>query len=82
MSTTVRTRIFLPVAKLIVDEVYRPNVVQANGLLAIFPKLRLYAPLVRLVPHLEALRPEAVVEGFDVGVVGGLSRPAEVERNA
>lgn len=30
----------------------------------------------------QVLRPEATVEGFDVGVVGGLSRPAEVERHA
>lgn len=30
----------------------------------------------------QALRPEAAVEGFDVGVVGGLFRPAEVERHA
>lgn len=39
------------------DEVPRPDVVRANGLLAIFPQLRLYAPLGRLVPQLEAQIP-------------------------
>ena len=29
----------------------------------------------------QAFGPEATVEGFDVGVVGRLSWPAEVERN-